>query len=925
HLHLPSDSGLGAKLDATSSEPYAGPVALGVMTGAAGDTIAIASARGIDLIRPDGRRTTIAVPATAGLDRLLPITGTTDRVQFLVHGSAGWSLLTTAPDARTAVRPTALRGVPATANLAVPVESEHRAYTIDRSNGQVLKLADDGTATPVVTYQVVQGIETPDFSDAYLLGRGPRVIVDSPNHIYAITLFTDRRGDAPQLIDKNAAVDVNASGGAEAIARAHAAAPAPKPGQSAPTPVPQPSAPPPAPVPVQPIDNALACKDTTQTPHQPAFTLEDAGSRSLHLEWHYPKLDAQDCVPSTYVVSVELVSPGAPKPQQGTVTVQGQTGVTIGGLFPNTQYSVTLTAVLNTRGTSTQPILVTTGPEGPAAPTGVTAQPTASGAWTVSWKSCGTVAQGCVPASSWDIVPAYCDGKGLSAPPATITVIGDPTLSSFSATYAGGGALLGRSLQFRVLGHGADGTVGTPSGLSGCAQSWAPPNPAGVTFSAAQPPSATLGGTVSAKLTVNLGSTPQAAVGGLGGGVRFQLTGPDGVVTRGPVVYDGSSAILSATFDGIRPGAAYTATAFLVPPGHPEAAVQLATQPVSTSASWPAALAFHASCPPDNGLVRLSCQLTITFSGLASSDAHGETFDLTGDSRLQCGNRAQPISGSGLDPASAQLTSSVSLLQYNGACTVHLGLVESPGTPNPKLFGGIPTTLPDQDIALGQPETLDAQGSDFAVTWTSTSDVQVQYTGSHRDDEVAALTQDWQETLLAPDGTTCGSGTRQPTHDGITVQTQQSCIDTQGQTPGWKVQLSYADTGTSNTHTYTETLVGTPPTYRPCNIANGNPPFTATWDGTAAAPVAHLQFTGADADVAGCSGWTYSVQTPQPDTADCGDGPQNTSPSAESPDIRINLTCQTAPSDGWSVHITFQRPNGHTDSVDVDITGPVPQ
>ena len=86
-------------------------------------------------------------------------------------------------------------------------------------------------------------------------------------------------------------------------------------------------------------------------------------------------------------------------------------------------------------------------------------------------------------------------------------------------------------------------------------------------------------------------------------------------------------------------------------------------------------------------------------------------------------------------------------------------------------------------------------------------------------------------------------------------------------------------------------------------------------------PAAQVDFGGTDGDLAGCSGWTYTVVPP--DAADCGSGPSGQAPSTSTP-ITAGLTCGEPPGDGWNVHIVYQVPNGDSTSIDVPIVGPVP-
>jgi hypothetical protein len=917
-LVLPPGSGNGAQLSVASARTLHGPAAVGVATvntdGSGGDVLALATADHIDLTLADGATRTVRYPLIPGLDTLLPASNQHGRVAFLYHATAGWGLVSVGVDGHGLKRPRLLTGMGPDAAPAAPAASRGALYTVERDSGAIVKITYAARWSRVASYPLATRggmvLEAHDFADTYLIARGARVIADSPNHVFALTLFTDGSGP-PLRIDKNAAVDVNAAGAVDALAKApggRSGGPAP-PKQKTPVP------------PAQPVNNAIDCTKTTQVPHVPVITAVDPGSRSVHLEWTYPTLDPQDCVPSTYTLAVQAVSADAPSPP-GTVTVQGQRAVNLVGLFPSTQYEITLTAYIHGRGTSALPVLVTTGPEGPAAPTGVSAEATPDGNWAVTWHTCGGVQHDCVPATSWDVLPSFCDGlAGLAEPLQPLNVIGDPTLHTFTATYSGGGQLLGRSLSFIVQGRGDAGTKGTPSAPSGCTQSWSVPVAGEVSIDASQPASTAVGGTSATTVTVNLGPDAQRAIGGIGGTVTFQLTGPDGTQTK-RVGYDGRTSVLTATFSGLAPGAAYSASALLAPPGHPSAAVTVGPVTVSASAQWPAGLAVSASCPASGGVVQLGCQLVVTFTGLSSADARGESFDLTDQSRLQCGQRAQQLTRNGFDPGSDTVTAGVSLIFYHGDCTVYAQLIESGSDTDPKYFGGTPSPVLTTSLTLGQATTLDAKASDFVTSWSGPpgSHVVVRYGGTYDDATVGALTQNWHETVLAPDGSACGSDDEQPTRAGITFDASAACVDAQP-SDGWTVTISYDDAGTSDTHTLTRSLKGPPPGYVPCTIDKSA--FGAQWAGTHAQPSAALQFTGKDTDLAGCSGWTYTLHTPGGD--DCGTGPAGTAPDGPQP-VTIAVSCSTAP-DGaadWTITVGYQNPDQSHGSFAVTVSGSPP-
>ena len=96
------------------------------------------------------------------------------------------------------------------------------------------------------------------------------------------------------------------------------------------------------------------------------------------------------------MVSVKLLSNDAPQPD-GSVKIQGQQSVNLAGLYPSTRYQITVAAYLNKLSTTSSPVTFTTGPEGPAAPTGVRASADSAGNWTVSWQGCGSRRAGLRP------------------------------------------------------------------------------------------------------------------------------------------------------------------------------------------------------------------------------------------------------------------------------------------------------------------------------------------------------------------------------------------------------------------------------------------------------------------------------------------------------------------------------------------------
>ncbi len=466
-LTVPKNSNLGVELQSQVRASVTGVAAVGTATtgtdGTGAQLVGLATAGQVEVFSPDGGSHSFPVSGLDGVDQILPSTNAQGALSFLYHSRTGWSLVSTAGQELTG--PTTLTGLDSGTRVVAPAASNGSLYTMDTgSSGRLWRIGRDGvvTAQPgqavYPTQKSASGVqqEAGDFTDAYVIARSDRVVFNSPNHVLALTVFSDG-SHSPVTIDKSAAVDLDAAGGAAAISGL-------QPRSSTPN---QPTPPVPVTPPAQHIDNTVNCATTNQIPHIPTITGVTPAARSVQVTWSYPLLDPQDCVPSTYQVSVALVSTDAPPPP-GVVIVQGQQGVNVTGLFPETEYRVVVTAFINGHGTPSPAVQATTGREGPAAPTGVVTSTDGNGNWTITWHSCGGAAGGCVPTVSWNVISQFCDGNGVSSPPAAFSVTGDPTLTSFTATLHADDSDLGRGLAFQVQGVGKLGDVGATAGDGGC-------------------------------------------------------------------------------------------------------------------------------------------------------------------------------------------------------------------------------------------------------------------------------------------------------------------------------------------------------------------------------------------------------------------------------------------------------------------------
>ncbi|WP_375484124.1 hypothetical protein [uncultured Jatrophihabitans sp.] len=927
-LSVPAGSSAGAKLASKDHGRVDGPAALASAAatsspspmatvkaaGAAGDgrlgVVGMASADRIQVFRGSAQIGTARFPAVAGLDRVLPASAGQGRLSFLFHGSDGWSVASLGADGHGLRGPSRLTGLAATASLTAPATSRGSLYTMDTTTGRLLRIDGDnrvgvisGAATYPLAEQDGRVVEPGGFSDGSVLARGARVIFNSPSHLNAKVVFTDG-SHRPLTIEKSSAVAVSAAGGAEALTRSRAEAAAPR---TTPTPATQPRA-------NSPVNNRINCSTVRQKPHIPTIVGATPGSRSVALSWTYPLLSPQDCAPSTYQVRIKLLSADAPSPPS-TVQVQGQQSVNLAGLFPSTRYEIAVGAFINGEGTFSPAQRITTGPQGPAAPTDVTAAADSAGNWNVTFSSCGSTHSGCVAAASWKVIPEFCDGRGLSDAPAPVVVTADPTsVQQPPAQLRGGSALLGRGLRFQVEGTGTQGTVGEPSAYTACTYSWAPPAAGALSLHASTEPLDNLGSTTSATVTLDAGSNPTTALGGVGAQVTYALLSGGSVVkTIGPTTAS------TVTFTGINAGQKYQARASVAPPRHPDAAVTVGPIDVQAAiAPWPT-ISTQVDSPDDTGVS--SADVTVHIGGLSSNAARGERFSLV-NSTFRCGdgNAGFDLTKPDIDPADP-ITFSIDRTKYYGSCSVTVQLAQSSNLTDPPLFGdGTRSNAASTTFTVDAP-TLPGLGSDggFSAQWTGDgSSSAVSITAGNP--LVAQFGRDFDVSVTDPDGTTCGGYTGKDSLPAVTID--QSCVTTNNNGAsgsGWQVTVSHFTYFGAGQGPYTVNGVtgGAAPSYTPPRCDPGSAGITASWSGSAAAPT--VTFSVADASaIKDCKGWTETVSSPT--TTDCGDG--SDSPATGPP---VAVTCGDTPTaDGWTVTVSYQDLDGTTKTLDAVPVGGTP-
>jgi hypothetical protein len=465
-------------------------------------------------------------------------------------------------------------------------------------------------------------------------------------------------------------------------------------------------------------------------------------------------------------------------------------------------------------------------------------------------------------------------------------------------------------LSFQVMGRGQDNLPGTLSAPTPCVYSWSPPIPSEMKLTASTPQQTAYDTTTNATVALDLGNDPVRAVGGVGAQVTFTLTGNGTTQTKGPITVDGSSGTVSAVFSGVEPGASYRASA-AVQPAHSGAPVTLNAPAVSTRSEWP-----NFSVIPTCAQSLLSCDVDVHIGGISSAATHGELFSLT-NSWVQCGTAQEQLHQSDFDPAQSDVTAKLyQIAGFYNSCTVQIQLVEDAPSGAVPVFGGVPSPTETGTVNLGPPAHAAVGHDDFQVAWsTGASSVDINYTGSS---DLGQLTDNWSETVQPPVGVQqCGSGQQQP---DVTVSVPQDCVDLYGGLSGdWTVTLNFNNVSDGSAGgPFTYQLSGPPPGYQACDPTD----LAAAWGATQADGIAVT--VDGNADISGCSGWTYTLYdtTTDPPTQICP--VSTTAADGNAPPATIDTTlCGIPPADGWSLHVAWTDTAGNPQSADFPL-GPPP-
>jgi hypothetical protein len=247
---------------------------------------------------------------------------------------------------------------------------------------------------------------------------------------------------------------------------------------------------------------------------------------------------------------------------------------------------------------------------------------------------------------------------------------------------------------------------------------------------------------------------------------------------------------------------------------------------------------------------------------------------------------------------------------------VNITLVENAGSSPPLYFGGTESPLLKTTVDLGAPTRSGIGHDDLNVSWGNNPVVDVTYDPSLQD-KIDNLTENWTEEVDAPDGTPCGSSSSaEPTN--LPVDT--SCVNQHGGDSGqWTVTISYDDTSDGKTEgPFNYHLDGPVPGYQQCDPTAAG--FASSWGATIADGVTATYLGTDPALLAGCSKWQYTLLDPT--GASCGTA--NGAPPTDGTGVQLTLTCETPPSDGWTVEIDYQDTAGNPQTITVTVDGTPP-
>jgi hypothetical protein len=732
----------------------------------AAGTVGLALPGRVVMLGPAGGRKTVAVN-TAGASEFLPVQGADGDLWFLARMPSGWSVFGVSSTG-AAIGPWALSPFGPASDPAVPAYSAGLLYTLDQvQSGQPTLWTIDpktGVVKPVPgvgTYPARSITEEASFAGAQVLVDGPRVVFNNPESLLAVVVFTDG-SHAPVIVDKSTAVVVSAAGPGDVNvkARKHKAMAKPKS-----KPQSHPNGPEPTTTPTtvaqpltQPVTQQVDCATTTEKPYEPQISAISPADESALVVWTYHLLSEQDCLPSTWSVTVTALDGGG-QPAHPLQVVNGQQQFLFTGLTPGTTYQAVVTAYMNKESTASTPVSFTTTAVGPGSPRSVTAVADGVGGWVVSWTPCSQACE--VAARTWSITGSSC-GPGFVGQPPDLTVPGNVTSVTINAGNRLG--LLGESFEFSVQGISTTGLVGAPSADTRCTQAWQPPDPADLQLLAAGTP---VGQTITAglNLVVAPGTPSVVAYGGDPVTITYALAGQR----------IGPTTSVTANVAGLNPAQLYQASVVVTPVGHPSAAVTVRSAQFGRTLPWPSGVTMQAAA--NIGANANSGLAVATFQGLPPGP-----FQAQGT--VTCGSEVLPAEG---DLSGAQFVVGLNLDQIGGHCTMSL-VLRSRLLPDPY---GLPSPALSAPLTIGVPPVYHfaAKAGDTCAGQCSTLDLYVTFTGKGQ-----PAGTDWQVSASSSPGCSSAGEVRSAAGFPVVLQWPITCS-----TPTVTVSWVYLGQPTSTT------------------------------------------------------------------------------------------------------------------------------
>lgn len=352
----------GQGLAATERSSFPAACSQGALESSSG-AIALARPGVVQLFGGAGPPQAVAFPGTMHASQFLPVQGVTGGFWYLARLPSGWSVFgLSAAGSPSTPRP--LNAFGPGAEPVVPAYSAGSIYTLDQDQPGQPSLWAIQPATGVMkpvpgapAYPAESVTEKAGFQGAQVVVDGPRVIFNNPESLLAVVIFTDG-SHTPVVVNKSDAVEVSAAGPGDVNVKREKPKPQPKtpaPG-AAPTTTPTTLV---QPIVVQPVTQQVDCSSTTEKPYAPQISSVSPSDEAALVVWSYHLLAEQDCLPSTWSVSVTALG-GAPQPARHVQLVDGQEQLLFTGLQPGTGYQAEVTAYIGRESTSSAPVNFTT-------------------------------------------------------------------------------------------------------------------------------------------------------------------------------------------------------------------------------------------------------------------------------------------------------------------------------------------------------------------------------------------------------------------------------------------------------------------------------------------------------------------------------------------------------------------------------------